>query len=40
MNQLAHLKHIKDTTTPLVVPAARQGGTANAPRVRTASLEG
>jgi hypothetical protein len=31
MNQLTHLKHVQDTTTPLVVPAARQGGTAGRP---------
>jgi hypothetical protein len=28
MNQLRHLKHIQDTTTLLVAPAACQGGTA------------
>jgi hypothetical protein len=31
MNQLTHLKHVQDTTTPLMVPAARQGGTAGRP---------
>jgi hypothetical protein len=40
MNQLTHLKHIQDTTTTLVAPAACQGDAADAPRVRSASLEG
>jgi hypothetical protein len=31
MNQLTHLKHVQDTTMPLVVPAARQDGTAGRP---------
>jgi hypothetical protein len=31
MNQLTHLKHIQDTTTPLVAPSARQGGIAGRP---------
>jgi hypothetical protein len=31
MDQLTHLKHMHDTTTTLVAPAARQGGTAERP---------
>jgi hypothetical protein len=39
-NQLAHLTRIHNTTTILVAPAARQDDTADAPRVKSASLEG
>jgi hypothetical protein len=40
MNQLAHLKHTHYRIATLVAPAACQGYTADAPRVRSASLEG
>jgi hypothetical protein len=39
-NQLAHLTRRHSTDTTLVAPAARQDDTADAPRVKSASLEG
>jgi hypothetical protein len=39
-NRLTHLKRIHSTTTILVAPAARQDDAADAPRVKSASLEG
>jgi hypothetical protein len=38
-NRLTHLTRIHNTTTILVAPAARQDDAANAPRVKSASLE-
>jgi hypothetical protein len=39
-NQLTHLTRIHSTTAILVAPAARQDDAADAPRVKSASLEG